>query len=142
MKVLKVLGIGVGVLIAAIGGYLAYAILIANPAVVEDLRTNPTGERAKIVMILSLPNGKDLPVNYLREGNRVYAGADGTWWKELRGEGAEVEMLIQGESLRGQARAVEGDPDYTLDIFKRLRPTSYKYLDGVLIEIKISAPNS
>ena len=46
-------------------------------------------------------------------------------------------MLIRGETLLGHARAIEHDPEYTLDVFKRLRPTSYKYLDGVLVEIRI-----
>ena len=48
-----------------------------NPGVAEELRAEPDGDRAQKVMLLTLPSGREIPVNYLREGDRVYAGADG-----------------------------------------------------------------
>jgi hypothetical protein len=129
----------VGVLGLSLVSYAIYMQLVANPAVLLELRDDPSGERAKKVMVLALPSGKRIPVNYLREGELVFAGADGSWWKELAADGTDVELLIRGENLRGRARAVEDDPAYTLDVFKRLRPTSYRYLGGTLVEIRLAA---
>ena len=60
---------------------------LANRSVTRALRALPPGERAKKVMLLTLPSGRTIPVNYLREADIVYAGSDGRWWRELRGEG-------------------------------------------------------
>jgi uncharacterized protein YneF (UPF0154 family) len=134
---LKYIAIGIVLIVLCVGAYVPYLIFIGNPATTRELRENPQGERAGKVMLLSLPSGRELPVNYLREGDLVFVGADGSWWDELKGGGNAVEMLIRGETLRGHARAIEDDPDYTLEVFKRLRPTSYKYLNGVLVEVRI-----
>ena len=75
-------------------------------------------------MLITLPSGRRIPVNYLREGDMVYAGADGRWWKELVGEGVPVEVLIQGETHVGRGRAVRDDPEYTARVFRRLRPNA------------------
>jgi hypothetical protein len=143
----KTLLILVAVFVLVVGGYAAYAILIGNPATVRELRDNPTGERAQRVMLLSLPSGKELPINYLREGPLVFAGSDGPWWKELRGKGAAVEMWIQGEAIRGHARAIEDDPDYQSEVFRRLRPSAPEFLQttfggglaGTLVVIQIES---
>ena len=70
-------------LLLAAGCFLARGAL--NSGVIRDLTENPNGERARVVMLLTLPSGKAIPVNYLREGQNVYAGADFPWWRELRG---------------------------------------------------------
>lgn len=137
---MKYAAIVIALLVFGVLGYAAYMILIANPATIRELRENPHGERAKRVMLLSLPSGREIPVNYLREGNRVYAGADGQWWKELMGEAREVGMLIQGESLRGQGLSIENDPQYRRDVFKRLRPTAPDFTGGTLVVIEIASP--
>ena len=107
----------------------------------RELRTAPEGERAKKVMLLTLPSGRTIPVNYLREADIVYAGSDGRWWRELRGDGASVALEIRGEALRGHARAIENDPAHTHDVFARLRPTVPSWLpdrlNGVLVEIRL-----
>jgi hypothetical protein len=33
------------------------------------------------LLLLTMPDGRQIPVNYLREGNLVFAGADGRWWR-------------------------------------------------------------
>jgi hypothetical protein len=129
--------ISVVVLIILAAGYLAYAALIANPRVERELRKEPDGERARKVMLITLPSGKTIPVNYLREGDVVYAGADGRWWRELRGDGARVELLVRGETLTGRARAIEDDPDHRADVFSRLRPTAPKFT-GTLVQIDLA----
>ena len=108
-----------------------------NPSVVQELIDEPQGERAARVMVLTLPSGRVIPVNYLREGERVYAGADGRWWKELEGEGFPVTLVIRGETLQGTARAVLDDAAYTKDVFSRLRPTALPGF-GTLIEIELA----
>jgi hypothetical protein len=77
-------------------------------------------------------------VNYLREGDVVYAGADGRWWRELRDPGASVQLLVRGEVLAGRARAIEDDPDLRVAVFERLRPTAVKFA-GTLVQIDLAA---
>lgn len=138
---MKWIGIGVGALIVLVGVYVFYVLTIANPRVAAELRNAPAGERAGKVMLLTLPSGKTLPVNYLREGDVVYAGADGPWWREIRGDGASVTLLVMGETLQGRATAVEDDPTRTHDVFSRLRPSAPSWLpdwaNGVLVQIEL-----
>ncbi len=89
-------------------------------------------------MLLTLPSGRRIPVNYLREHSMVYAAADGTWWVELIGDGLPVTLLVRGETLRGTARAVLDDPAYTQEVFKRLRPDAIKGF-GTLVEVRLEA---
>lgn len=109
-------------------GTVAYYNLVGNDRVAEELRSDPGGERAKIVMLLTLPSGRVLPVNYLREGNQVFVGADGAWWRVFRDGDVATTVFIRGEQLSGKARAVLDDPEYTRDVFSRLRPTAPKWL--------------
>lgn len=106
--------------------------LIANPRVIEELRNDPQGERAGIVMLLTLPDGRVLPVNYRREGDEVFAGADGRWWRALREGDVPVTVTIRGETLPGRARVVFDDPEYKRDVFARLRPNVPKWLPAWL----------
>jgi hypothetical protein len=109
---------------------------LSNPRVERELLADPEGARARKVMLLTLPSGRRLPVNYLREGGRVYAGADGRWWKELEGGPFDVTVWIRGETLAGRARAVRDDPAYTRDVFSRLRPKALPGF-GTLVEIRL-----
>lgn len=126
----------VSVLVVVVVGYLLYATQITNPRVERELIQHPDGERARRAMLLTLPSGRRLPVNYLREDQLVFAGADGRWWKELVGDGFPVTLLVRGETLRGTARAVLDDPTYTRDVFKRLRPNALEGF-GTLVEIQL-----
>ena len=138
-KALVVIVIGVLVLIV---GYRVVGSTIMNSRVERELREQPDGERARKVMLITLPSGKSIPVNYLREGQTVYAGADFPWWRELRGKGDRVEVLIRGETLSGHARAIEDDPARRASVFERLRPTALKWA-GTLVVIELEgAPES
>jgi hypothetical protein len=123
-----------GVLILALPVVFYFQTKLGNPEVVKELIDNPQGEKALKVMLLTLPSGREIPVNYLREDGRVYAGADGRWWKELDGERVAVTLLVQGEKLHGRALAIRDAPAYTRDVFSRLRPTAIPGF-GTLIEI-------
>ncbi len=134
---MKWVAIAVGVVVVlALSLPLLAAIYgrVTNPAVERELLENPQGERAQKVMLLTLPSGRRLPVNYLQEDGRVYAGADGWWWKELRDGTFDVTVVVRGETLPGRARAVLDDPEYREDVFSRLRPTALPGT-GTLVEI-------
>ncbi len=122
------------VLLAA--GTVPYMARVTNPAVERELREQPDGERARKVMLLTLPGGRTFPVNYLREGDTVYVGCDGLWWRELRGPGAPVQLYLRGQTLAGRARAIEDDPARRSAVFDRLRPSAPKIF-GTLIEIAL-----
>jgi len=126
-------------------GYGVYVTSIGNSGVVAELKQNPMGERAERAMLLTFPDGKTIPVNYLREDNRVYAGADGAWWRAFDGEGAAVTLLIQGEALKGHAIVELRDQEFIDDVFSRLRPTVPEWLPDwangklVIVDLKVSA---
>ena len=107
-----------------------------NPRVVRELREQPDGERAKKVMLLTLPSGKAIPVNYLRDGQTVYAAADFPWWRELRDGGGRGSVLIRGETLEGRVRVVEDDPELRSQVFARLRPTAPSFT-GTLVVVDL-----
>ena len=146
MAVLKWSGIVVATLVLGLLALRVLYGLIANPRVIEEITANPNGERAGIVMALTLPDGRTLPVNYRREDNHVYAGADGRWWRTLRDGNASVAVLIRGETLTGQARVVFDDPEFKADVFSRLRPTVPSWLpawlDAHLVVIELEAPEA
>ena len=113
-------------------GLLTYALLLGNPRVMRELENDPQGEQAGIVMLLGLPTGRALPVNYRREGNQVFVGADGPWWRAVRDGNAPVTVTIRGEKRTGRARVVLDDPDYKRSVFERLRPNVPKWLPAWL----------
>jgi len=86
--------------------------------------------------------GKTLPVNYLKEGDTVFMGVDGRWWRAFTGGAVPVTMLIQGETYDGLGVVVLDDPAYVKDVFSRLRPTAPEWLPawltGKLVVITIS----
>jgi hypothetical protein len=129
------------VLAGAYFGLKAYFAIVANGKVTQELRADPQGERAALAMLLTFPDGRMFPVNYLREGNLVFAGADGRWWREFREGNVPVTVEIRGEVFSGKASVVLDDPHYTRDVFKRLRPNVPKWLplwlDAYLVVIEL-----
>ena len=142
---MKVALIVVAVLVLLVAGYVTYETTIRHPGVVADIKANPMGKRAERVMLLTFPDGKMIPVNYLREGNRVYAGADGSWWRVIDGDGAAVSLLVQGETLEGHATVELEDQEFIDDVFSRLRPTAPEWLPDwangklVIIDLEVDA---
>jgi hypothetical protein len=129
----------VGLLVVFIG-YSIFSRAVMNPRVIRELHEEPDGERARKVMLLTLPSGKGIPVNYLRDGQTVYAGADFPWWRELRGDGGAVEVLIRGQMLTGHGRAVEDDSGLRASVFERLRPTAPSWT-GTLVMVELDEPS-
>ncbi|NNL65324.1 MAG: hypothetical protein HKP30_03680 [Myxococcales bacterium] len=139
MSLLRIGLLGVVAGACLIAGVWFYFEHVANPRVIGELRTDPGGDTAAKVMLLTLPSGREIPANFWREGDAVYAGADGRWWKELVGDGVPVGVLIQGERRSGTARAVRDDPAYRDRIFAKLRPKALPGF-GTLIEIRLDDP--
>ena len=143
--VLISLGVVVGGAVLFYLGGLAYYSLVVNDRVTKELIENPQGERADIVMLMTFPDGQQLPMNYLREGSQVFAGADGRWWRAFREGNVPVTLLVKGEELSGKARVVLDDPAYKNDVFTRLRPNVPKWLpdwlNANLIEIDLDPAN-
>ena len=125
---LSIPAIIVGVVILLLLGARAYYALSVNPKVAQELRDGPDSDRAELVMLLTFPDGRELPVNYLREGDQVFAGADGRWWRAFRDGDVPVKVLIKGETFTGRARTIMDEPEYTRDVFERLRPNVPKWL--------------
>ncbi len=128
------------VLISTVG-FAIYQKKIMNPRVAMELRAEPQGARAERVMLMTIDDRATLPVNYLREGDVVYVGADGPWWRDLAGEGLPVAVLIKGEIFAGQASVVADRPDFNKAVFERLRPNVPgwvpDWLNGVLVAIEL-----
>lgn len=133
-----VLGLGV---VLGLLAWLPARTQQVNAQVIEEIRTKPQGARAARSMIITLADGRVYPVNYLREDDLVFMGIDGRWWRAFQGSGAPVEMLIQGQRLRGHAQVVLDDPEYVVDVFARLRPKAPSWLplwlNGKLVVITL-----
>jgi hypothetical protein len=114
----------------------AYQVQHVNPQVVSELRRFPDSNTATRVTVLTvMENGVPahaVPVNYLREDNKVFLAAYGPWWREFNNGAAPVTLLIKGEELSGQAIAVVDDAAYTEKVFARLRPDVSGWLPGLL----------
>ena len=131
---MKIVSIALLILVA-LGAAACVGSWLRNPAVIRELQEEPDGERARKVMLLTLPSGKAIPVNYIQDPGVVYAAADFPWWRELR-EPAPVTVLVQGQTLRGQGRAVLDEPELRTPVFERLRPTAPSWT-GTLIEVRL-----
>ena len=110
-----------------------------NTRVMNEIRSDPFGERARKTMIAALEDGRVYPVNYLREDGRVYMGIDGLWWRVFQGEGSRVQMEINDQIVTGKGVVILDDPARVDDVFSRLRPTVPEWLpralNGKLVEI-------
>ncbi len=130
-------------IIVSVVGFAIYQKNIVNPAVARELRGQPDGLRAERVMLMTIDESYTIPVNYLLEDEVVYVGADGPWWREFTGEGVPVALLIKGKVYAGQARAIVEQPEFTADVFKRLRPRMPQWIpdmfNGVLVQIDLHA---
>ena len=134
-RVTQVLGWVTLVIVIGVVGLVSYRLLTVggvNERVAADIRANSDGALAAKTMLLTLADDRMYPVNFLHEGNYVFVGIDGRWWREFVDEPQPVQMFIQGETLAGQARTILDDPARKKDLFSRLRPTVPKWLPDAL----------
>ncbi len=111
-----------------ITGYVVYMRQMVNPRISAQIRNEPDSAAAARAMILIFADGREIPVNYLWEGNQVFAGADGRWWREFRAGPTPVSLVIKGRTYRGQATVELNNQNYVDDVFSRLRPTAPEWL--------------
>ena len=130
MRVLKWIAVTLVILVSA---YFAIFFLLVNPMILNEIKNEPSSEMAGEALVLTFSSGKEIPVNYLREGNQVFVGADGPWWREFEAGPTPVKLVIKGEKLTGTAVVVLDDPEYTQEIFARLRPTAPEWLPDWMI---------
>ena len=121
------------ILVLCLGGLaLKWRGAHVNAAVAETLRLEPQSARAARTMLITLADGREFPVNYLRDGDLVFMGIDGRWWRAFQNAGQPVTMLIQGETLTGHARVILDDPALVEAVFARLLPTVPEWLPDAL----------
>ena len=132
-----------GLGIAALVLWLPQRTEQTNARVMAEIKTNPQGDRAARTMIVTLADGRIYPVNYLREGDRVFMGIDGRWWRVFQGQGQSVDMLIKNQRLSGHGRVVLDNQEYVDQVFARLRPKAPSWLpawlNGKLVVIELAA---
>ena len=128
----KWIAFGLSFLVVAFVAYRATTIDETNAQVAAEVRQFPDGERAARVMLVTLADGRMYPVNYLWEDNLVFMGIDGRWWREFVGEGQPISLHIKGADYTGHAKTILDDPNYTADVFSRLRPTVPAWLPDFL----------
>ena len=131
--------IGVVVLLVVVTVAMKWRGDTVNTRVMNEIRSEPFGERARKTMIVTLEDGRVYPVNFLREDGRVYMGIDGLWWRVFQGEGSRVQMEINDQIVTGTGVVILDDPARVDDVFSRLRPTVPEWLpralNGKLVEI-------
>ena len=97
-----------------------------------ELHSEPDGQLSDLVGILTLPDESKIPVNYLHEKKQVFLGADGLWWRDFRGDGAEVVMWIKGNEFKGRALVKLGDSVTKDRVFPIIRPRVPEWLPDFL----------
>ncbi len=116
------------------------ACAVRNPDVIRQIETEPDAHRAQNTLVLNLPDGRRLPVNYLQEENVVYLGADGRWWRALE-QPTPVSLTLRGATVSGTARAVRDDKALRRRVFRELRPLFPTWLPqwmgGVLVQVEL-----
>lgn len=115
---------------------------VVNPPVVEELRSEPHGSRAHRTMLLTLPDGRAIPVDYVRQGDRLYAVSGFRWWRTLRG-GKRVTVFIRGERLTGVGDVFQGDAAVETNMLSRLKMPVLgippAWTGGALVEIVLDS---
>jgi len=123
---------------------ISVTLIVAHRLVPTILRSQQHGLISGHVMLITMKKRETadvitFPVDYLREGNRVYVGSDSAWWKHLQ-DGAEVRLLIKGIKVVGWATPILDDPERIREGFKKLRPWTYKralWSGAVFVEIQL-----
>jgi len=113
-----------------------------NARVIQEITNNPGGERAARTMIVTLADGRVYPVNYLKEGNLVFMGIDGRWWRVFQGAGQTVNMVIKNQTFSGKGKVILDNQPYVDQVFARLRPKAPSWLpawlNGKLVVIELA----
>jgi hypothetical protein len=122
--------------------WLPQRVAGTNARVIQEITNNPGGERAARTMIVTLADGRVYPVNYLKEGNLVFMGIDGRWWRVFQGAGQTVNMVIKNQTFSGKGKVILDNQPYVDQVFARLRPKAPSWLpawlNGKLVVIELA----
>ena len=120
------------ILVSVFFYFYVATVFVGNPRVIAELQSEPDGQLSDLVGILTLPDDRKIPVNYLHENKQVFLGADGPWWRDFRGDGAEVVMWIKGNEFKGIATVKQGDSATKDRVFPIIRPRVPEWLPDFL----------
>ena len=122
--------------------WLPQRVAGTNARVIQEVTNNPGGERAARTMIVTLADGRVYPVNYLKEGNLVFMGIDGRWWRVFQRAGQTVNMVIKNQTFSGNGKVILDNQPYVDQVFARLRPKAPSWLpawlNGKLVVIELA----
>ncbi len=110
---------------------------LVNPGVIEEIESNPTGDRAASTLVMTLDDGTRLPLKFVREDNLVHLGSGGRWWRRFQSPGP-VTLLMRGREYRGTAVAVRDNPGKRREVFQQLRSSGTAWLKGVLVTVTLA----
>ena len=101
---------------------LAYRIM--NPVMTALLRSPGHGMLSRNIMVITFKgrvSGRtySTPVSYIQMDSKVYCFTHAKWWRNMA-EGAQVELLVRGQKLIGQAVAIADDEDRKAAILGQL----------------------
>lgn len=122
--------------------WLPQRVAGTNARVIQEVTNNPGGERAARTMIVTLADGRVYPVNYLKEGNLVFMGIDGRWWRVFQRAGQTVNMVIKNQTSSGNCKVILDNQPCVDQVFARLRPKAPSWLpawlNGKLVVIELA----
>lgn len=124
--------------------FLALALLSScaalNRSVIDELTSSPQGDRAQRLLLLTLSDGREIPLRYLQLQQDVYVGAGGRWWRQFQTP-VQTHMLLRGQRVLVTASAVLDDAALHRRVFGELRNPWLARLPrwlggGVLVQLK------
>ena len=114
-----------------------------NDRIIERLRSPdhaPHSNRDLLITVTGRKSGKQytIPLNYRRtpEGTLV-VGTEGDWWRNLKG-GADVAVLVAGETLPGRAEPILDDPEKRKRLGKLIAGPLWFVFSRSLVVIEIT----
>ena len=114
-----------------------------NDRVIERLRSPdhaPHSQRDLLITVTGRKSGRQytIPLNYRRapEGTLVL-GTEGDWWRNLEG-GADVTVLVAGETLRARAEPILDDPGKRRRLGKLIAGPFWLVCSGSLVVIEVT----
>jgi len=113
----------------------------ANERVEQRLRANDQrlGKNTLLVTMVGRKSGKlrKVPVNYKRVDGAFVIGTEASWWHNLKG-GADVEVLVAGETFQGRAEPILDDPPRRERLGRALTGFSWLWFSKPLVVIEIT----
>jgi len=114
-----------------------------NDSVIERLRSPdhaPHSRRDLLITVTGRKSGRQytIPLNYRRTPeDTLVLGTEGDWWRNLEG-GADVTVLVAGETLRARAEPILDDPEKRRRLGKLIAGPFWFVLSRSLVVIEVT----